>query len=128
MNLTLKTFKSDDYGTFGQLFLEDEQLCYTVELPWKDNHHETSCIPAGIYECIPHSSDKFPNTWEITGVPDRSAILIHSANTIQDLRGCVGVGNRLGFVNDLPAVLNSKKTLDMLRSTLDDYFTLTIKR
>ena len=31
-------------------------------------------------------------TWEICGVPNRSVILFHTANTASDLLGCVGLG------------------------------------
>ena len=47
-------------------------------------------------------------------VPDRSYILIHTANWPHDVEGCIGVGDR--FVSDAlePAVYNSKKTLAAL--------------
>lgn len=41
----------------------------------------------------------------------RSAILIHQANTMDELLGCVGVGDSLGMVKGRWAVLNSVVTL-----------------
>lgn len=125
---TLKRYISTDKGTLGQLLDESGQfLCYTCEKPWLNNSPKTSCIPTGTYDCIPHDSAAHPDTWEITNVPNRSAILIHNGNTDVDSEGCILVGDSTGVMNGLPAVLNSVKTLDMLRDTLPDTFTLMIK-
>jgi Family of unknown function (DUF5675) len=122
----LDRFKSDQNGTFGTLSLNGIQIAYTCELPWKNNQPNISCIPAGTYNCINYSSPKFPDVWQICNVPDRGSILIHNGNEIDDLHGCICVGDSLGTVNDLPAVLNSVKTLTALKSQLPDIFTLVI--
>lgn len=132
MQLFLERTVSGDNGTFGTLTMQDEnsaiqQLCLTCELPWKNNFPGESCIPTGTYDCIPHHSEKFPNTWEVTGVRGRSAILIHIGNTIRDTEGCILVGDKFGIVHELPAVLNSRVTMGMLRSILPPKFTLTIQ-
>lgn len=114
-------------ATIGMLFDEEgSRLCYTLELPWHDNDPQTSCIPKGVYTYIPHNSPKHPNTWEITGVPGRSDILLHNGNTELDSQGCILVGDSTGEINGLPAVLNSVKTLNMLRGILPDTGTITI--
>ena len=72
-------------------------ICKTLERPdlgnAKDNpnttKNESSCIPEGIYLCKRYSSQKYPNTWEVIGVPNRSKILIHPANTVDQLLGCI---------------------------------------
>lgn len=114
-------------GTFG--LLDDamgNKLADTVELPWDDDKHDTSCIPAGHYICQPHNSAAHPNVWEITNVPGRTGILIHNGNTIKDVLGCVAVGMGRGTVDGLPAVLNSVATLNKLRLTLPPVFNLSI--
>lgn len=114
--------------TFGRLLDESGNLlCYTLELPWDQNNHDTSCIPIGTYKCITHDSLAHPHTWEITGVPNRSAILIHEGNTAENSKGCVLVGTTTGSLEGSPAVLNSKLALEKLRATLPDNFSLTIK-
>ncbi|MGH3515775.1 MAG: DUF5675 family protein [Pseudonocardiaceae bacterium] len=36
-------------SVIGVLYANDAQLCYTLELPWKDNQNNTSCIRVGSY-------------------------------------------------------------------------------
>lgn len=106
---------------------------YTLELPWLNNHPQTSCIPTGTYTCIPHGWE--PNTmvrekqvWEITHVPNRVAILIHSANFTSQLLGCCAVGKSHGLLNGQTAVLNSKQAIQELRSIIGrNNFNLTIQ-
>lgn len=119
--------KTGPQGTFGMLTDEfGTDLCCTCELPWNANIPDSSCIPAGTYEVIPHNSPEHPATWEITGVPNRSGILIHNGNTENDSLGCVICGDRFGTVDDLPAVMDSDATLAMLRSVLPANFRLEI--
>lgn len=122
----LDRFKSDDNGTFGIMTYDGQYLCHTCEDPWKNNMPSQSCIPAAKYDVIPYSSPKFPNVWLIQNVPDRFSILIHNGNTIIDTRGCILVGDSMGYIDGLPAVLNSVKTLEMLKLQLPNLFNLTI--
>lgn len=124
---TLNRKPSTPLGTFGQLMDgRGNPLCLTCELPWNDNHPQTSCIPAGTYKVIRHNSPDHPDTWEVMNVPGRSAILIHNGNTKLDSRGCILVGDKFGTVNDYPAVLNSVATMQRLRAILPSDFVLTI--
>lgn len=40
-------------------------------------------------------------------VPDRNDILFHIANTVKDLKGCIGIAEEFGVLNGKPAVLAS---------------------
>lgn len=126
MSVLLTRLRNTPEGMFGNLTFNGRQVAVTCELPWRNNDSGKSCIPSGTYQCIPHNGAKFKNVWEITGVPDRSAILIHNANTIRDLRGCVAVGRTFATIDGLPGVTSSKFTLEQLRSILPPTFTLTI--
>lgn len=72
-------------------------ICETLERPnlsnAKDNPNtsvnESGCVPEGTYRCKRYSSPKYPSTWEVTGVLGRSKILIHSANLVTELKGCI---------------------------------------
>ncbi len=134
LNVTINRTVCADICTQGVLHIEGypEFILHTLERPWKDNDPDTSCIPEGVYTCIPHGWE--PDTavhmkkvWEITNVPNRSAILIHPANLVSQLRGCVAAGLESGEINGLPAVLNSKAAIGELQSIIgENDFILTI--
>lgn len=122
------TIKSETQnGTFGALKLNGESLCITCEPPWDDNQHGISCIPEGTYHCVKHNSTAHPDTWAVTNVPNRTSILIHSGNTIKDTQGCILVGKSYGELGGLPAVLDSRLAMNLLRKRLPDEFDLTIE-
>ncbi len=126
--ITLDRFRSDNDGTFGHLLSDiNEILCYTCELPWRQNQPEISCIPCGVYQVEPYSSPLHPDVWHLMNVPNRIAILIHQGNTILDVRGCICVGDSLGTVKDLPAVLHSIDTFKMLKTQLPASFEIKIQ-
>lgn len=117
---------STPQGTLG--FLHDEaRLCFTIELPWLDNHPQTSCIPVGAYSVDKYISPRHGHVWLINNVPNRSMIELHAANTIKDLKGCIGLGESIGVIDGLPAVTHSQVTLALLREVLPDNFTLVIQ-
>jgi len=127
-NLTLKRVWSDDTGTFGVLMGPDGPFAVTVELPWRNNEQRVSCIPVGTYTCKAVNSPKFKHTFEITGVPGRSHILFHKANTIADLLGCIGVAESFNPVNGVPGVTESAKGMNEFMALQKDIreFTLVI--
>lgn len=124
--ITLTRFAYSPIGTFGILTIRDWS-CYTVERPWIRNVQRVSCIPEGIYPLRKRRSltveritdGKFPDGWELEGVPYRSHILIHPANTMDDLQGCIGVGQNLGFIAGRWAVTDSQATFAQLMAELD---------
>ena len=66
----------------------------TIELPWKENAVNISCIPADVYDYEvvgPTENIPFPHVW-IKDVPKRSGIKIHIANFLKQLRGCIAIG------------------------------------
>jgi hypothetical protein len=63
----------------------------TLELPWKEK--QISCIPTGIYKVVRRKSDKFGDHFHILNVPGRDLILIHPANYVKQLKGCIAVGH-----------------------------------
>jgi len=86
-------------GTFGQLVMPGCPMLYTMEDDWLDNLRGKSCIPEGDYELVRSMFYRHRiETFEVTGVPDRSRILIHPANTEEDVEGCIGLGLRLGEI------------------------------
>lgn len=124
--VTLRRNQSTNEGTFGTLEFGGVNLCYTCEPPWLGNEQGDSCVPEGVYTCVPHSGPKFKNVWELEDVPAREAILIHTGNTIRDTHGCILVGLERGTFMAFPAVLQSRLALLLLRKTLPSTFELRI--
>jgi hypothetical protein len=113
--LFLDRFAYTPYGTFGRLTTSDGLLWWTVERPWADNRRNESCIPLGFYRMVRtifHRGTADPDddydAYEILDVPDRSRILVHVGNTMDDVQGCIAVGSALGYVNGKWAVTNSR--------------------
>jgi hypothetical protein len=89
MKLVIKRVYSEK-GTNGALFCCQKLLCYTIELPWRNNEKMVSCIPEGTYKIDFRFSEKFGNHLEVKNVINRSLILIHPANNaLKELKGCI---------------------------------------
>jgi hypothetical protein len=125
--IEIRRYEKTNKGTLGTLWLDNEFLCYTLEDPDNNNAKGISCIPEGTYLVNPHNGTKYKNVWILRDVPNREAILIHQGNTINDTRGCILVGRKVGVIKGLPAVLESRLALDDLRNKLPKSFHLTIR-
>jgi hypothetical protein len=95
----LKRIAETTDGTFGVLLDYDTPFALTLERRWLNNEKSVSCIPAGTYKCRRVKSPKFGNTFEVTGVKDRSAILFHKGNLQYDSHGCILVGEMFGVLS-----------------------------
>ena len=88
--------------------------CFTIELDWKNNQRNISCIPKGIYTVSEYTSKKFKETIIINNVPNRSGILIHAANrSMIDLQGCIAPVSRIEIDNEVVGI-SSKKALNSI--------------
>jgi len=100
-------------GTFGRWVMPaalSGLWWYSIEEDWRDNAVGQSCIPLGHYwleRTIYFKKQVAEDPWwkklsyetfEITGVLGRSRILVHPANTEEDVEGCVGLGCVQGYV------------------------------
>ena len=92
-----------DQGTFGHLVC-GRFHAFSIELPWRDNAPNISCIPPGIYEAQYESSPKFKRKLYEVKMPAgslRSEILFHTGNWAgdrfsgwySDFEGCIGLGD-----------------------------------
>ena len=114
VNLLLIRDMFTDKSTIGELFINGERFCDTLELPWKDNQRSISCIPEGQYKVrirLPReSATRDYIHLLVKDVKDRDYILIHIGNTAKDTSGCILVG--LGTEQDV--VHNSVLAMDLL--------------
>ena len=114
INLLLLRDTFTDESTIGELFLNGERFCDTLELPWLNNKKSVSCIPAGSYKArlrLPRESATRDYIHLIVkDVKNRSYILFHRGNTASDTRGCILVG----YANKQDYVSNSTLAMDLL--------------
>jgi hypothetical protein len=99
MKLILRrTYVCSD-GVFGKLYVPGSDPLYTCEDDDLKNAKGKSCIPAGVYTLKRTTYHKHGiPTFEVTGVPGRQRILIHSGNSEEDTAGCILVGLSRGPV------------------------------
>mgnify|MGYP001378564073 CR=1 FL=1 len=135
MNIVIsRKYNTDE--TLGSLFvlLGYDLLfsCKTIELPYKGNQHNISCIPTGTYHTIKYNSPNKGWVFLLENVPGRSAIEIHAGNYATgkkiDTQGCILVGTGFEDIdgNGTMDIIESKKTLSRLMGILPQEFNLTI--
>jgi len=114
INLLLIRDTFSENSVIGELFLDGERMCDTLENPWLDNQRNISCIPEGEYKVrlrLPReSATRDYLHLLVEDVENRSYILFHRGNTAKDTRGCilVGLGSQQDFVS------NSVLAMDLL--------------
>lgn len=131
MNLTRFAYLDD--MTLGWLEIAGLRLA-TLERPWipvpehRGGKVRESCIPDGDYEVVFHTGPHFKQVWALVNPcldvhhmpsgPGRSGILIHAANTVHEIVGCIAVGMEHGDLAGTRAVLRSKEAIEALRTRL----------
>lgn len=102
--------------------------CVTLELPWRDNAPQISCIPEFSYTVDARESDKHGQHYHVTGVAGRTFILFHPGTYTSQLRGCIIPGRKLLDLNadQVPDITGTRATLDKMLVALGATFRLHI--
>ncbi len=87
-------FEQTDKGTVSANLINTgddsfNQFGYNIELPYLDNRRSVSCVPSGIYTFQKIVRPNGDEAIEILNVPNRTHILAHSGNYMQDTGGCI---------------------------------------
>lgn len=94
MNLILQRNTFTDKSTIGELLVDDDFFCYTLEdvvRPTKINGE--TAIPFGQYEVIVNFSNRFQRRMPLLlDVPYFTGIRIHPGNDKNNTEGCILVG------------------------------------
>ena len=129
INLLLIRDTFSEKSTIGELFLNGERMCDTLENPWLDNQRNISCIPAGVYDVrlrlARESASRDYLHLLVQDVSNRDWILFHRGNTAKDTSGCILVhrGNfpyqsqgclLVGLGTEQDVVHNSVLAMDLL--------------
>ena len=135
MEITVKRInKAKDY-TIGQLFINGEYFCDTLEdtvrdlTNIKDKVYGRTAIPAGTYSVILDYSGHFKKLLpHILDIPFFSGVRIHSGNDVEDTNGCILVGSyhHAGYITESRTTM--EKLMKRLRETINngDRITLSI--
>lgn len=135
----MKVVLSRFYGTnctkgLWQILEGDDLLfsCKTIELPYRNNLTDISCITEGIYDVIKYDSPTKGKCFRLLSVTGRTDILVHKGNYVAggkiDSKGCILPGLRFtdlngdGFID----VADSTKAMDKLLLLLPNRFKLYI--
>ena len=107
-----------DQGIFGRLIIPNLYECFSLELPWRDNKQNVSCLPTGNYKLLWCKSPRFKRMMYliIEDIPHRGGFRLHSGNLAGDTSkgytthslGCPLLGRKRGILNDQKAVLISR--------------------
>jgi hypothetical protein len=104
--------------------------CKTLELPWKDNKRNISCVPEGEYTLVKEGPTvKRPYIYfRVLDVPGRSGVLWHPGTYTHHIKGCTIPGERLLDINEdgILDITGTAKTLKRLVDLLPDRFQLRI--
>lgn len=99
----------------GKLHVDGKFICYTLELPWRWNRKDISCIPAGTYGCFwRHDRGRV----QVENIPcpggERVAVQIHAGEVPDHSKGCILVGTSL----QPNRVLHSKNAMSLLEAAI----------
>lgn len=113
MNLLIQREPSDEHRTFGQLFIDGQYFCETLEdVVREEKIKGETAIPEGTYRITVENSPRFGrNTITIKDVPGFTGVRIHAGNTEGDTEGCPLVGQ----IRADASILKSKAALDELK-------------
>lgn len=132
--VTITRDRSTDKGTLGTLAIDGVILCQTLERPWVDANGDlisdkmVSCINIGTYRCRIVISPKFGKVYEITNVTGRDHILIHPANFVHQLQGCIALGLVRGEAEGVPCVYKSREAFNKFMELMhEEEFDLVIQ-
>lgn len=125
----LVRYRESDEGTRGFLFFGSLRL-HALELPWRDNRSNVSCIPAGQYKMSMTTASRYiggrRDLYLVHGVPGRAGILFHAGTFAGDKSlgyrtnswGCPLLGLSVGTLQGQAAVFSSRAAVTKFTNAL----------
>ena len=116
MELLTRRIWRTEKSIISPLYINGASFGVTLELPWKNNQEDVSCIIAGRYPILLRPWEKrlsglFP---QLQGVPGRNGIFIHILNTPSETEGCIGIGLERGAGNIPDRIMGSTRAFQAL--------------
>lgn len=141
--MILERYSYAETETEGCLYINDDEFVYTLERPWVPGMAGgmpfESCVPDGDYELIPHTRPNGDAVYALrnTGLgvyytkqergdnDGRYLILIHSANFVSEVVGCIAPGLVRTIYNNTRMVRSSRNAMKEIME--DKHTELTIR-
>lgn len=134
MNITLTRDHDDGRCTLGRLDVAGTIL-QSLERPWiggpPGGTKGMSCIPLGTYRLVRHDTEAHPRSFALVneelsvyhhvpplGKQGRTAVLIHVANFVSELRGCIALGLERARNGDAWMIRKSRLAVDHFYDTV----------
>lgn len=121
MKITIIRTSINSNSITGELYVNNQYICQTLEHLYRENQKNISCIPENTYGGILRYDHK--DTWriELTGTEPRTHIQIHTGNSPADIKGCILVGESVDLIAN--KIMNSVLAYTRLKHAF--YGTLT---
>ncbi len=120
MILTLNRMWATDKSTIGELYIDGEFQCYTLEdvvREYPNKVPKETAIWEGMYSVTIDFSNRFQKPMpHVLNVPLFEGIRIHSGNTAADTEGCI----LLGRVRDKDQIFESRLAFTEFFTRLED--------
>jgi Family of unknown function (DUF5675) len=129
MHMTLKRTTETDESTIGELLIDGEFECFTLEDPVRVAKIKgRTAIPADTYKVVITRSPRFKKDMpRLLDVPNFDGILIHIGNTAKDTEGCILVGQGKGKNSISQSKVAFEALFNKLSAALKGEETVTIE-
>jgi hypothetical protein len=114
--LKLIRISQTETETLGVFVINNKMVALSLELPDKNNENFVSCIPEGKYKMTKEVHPKHKQCFRVHSVPNRVGILLHVANKVSQLEGCISCG--LTLINS--EIYQSRDAMDIFWELLPD--------
>lgn len=130
---------SSPQGTRG-ILATNGFWCHTLELPWRNNAPNISCVPAGEYECL-FVKTRRPiggrqQLYWLKNAPGRTGVLIHAGTFAgnkevgykANVLGCILQGYSIGTYKHQQAIFRSREAVtDFIEHMGEEPFKLIVR-
>lgn len=128
LTINMYRFWKSENSIVGIVKVPGLQPIFSLELPWRDNQVNISCIPADIYTCErspSNLSNLFKELFRICNVPGRKDIIFgHVGNSQLNTKGCILFGL---FYSHADYITESKKAVDLWMNRMNGINTFNLK-
>lgn len=123
---TIKRIAENRDNTYGVFIDGDTPFAVTLELPWRHNIQNVSCIFPGVYICKKRTWGRYNGYWELQNVGGRTAIIIHWGIVNEHTLGCILVGEmfekfiyKKRWWSGILPVKSERGTIELMEKTKD---------